>query len=80
MTASQNAGSPAPDNYLAQQEIRDLENEKHLLPENPAVASLEALLTDLDFLPSSEDSQHIVWVSLRHVQETIDNRIKEARG
>jgi hypothetical protein len=35
---------------------------------------LNALLDDLEFLPSSEDSKGIVWITMRNVQELIDRK------
>jgi hypothetical protein len=38
------------------------------------LATLDALMSDLEFLPSSTDSKNIVWIPMRDVQEKIDDR------
>jgi hypothetical protein len=38
---------------------------------------LDALMGDLESLPSSTDSQNIVWITMRDVQEKIDERKEE---
>jgi hypothetical protein len=39
---------------------------------------LDALGDDMTFLPSSEDSHGVVWVTLRHVQDAINERKGES--
>lgn len=73
---------PAPDKLATVFNFEDFDNNatEWLKQHDATIARkaredvLDALMDDLEFLPSSEDSMHVVWIAMRDVQGAIDAR------
>jgi hypothetical protein len=65
-------------NRLSEELDKALKAHDAVTARTATLATLDALGDDLEFLPSSEDSHGVVWVTLRHVQDAINDRKAES--